>query len=117
MNLGLDLDGTITENPHLFSILSHSWPANVYIITYRNDLAKTKAELNEFGIFFNEVILVKSLSEKAKHIQELNISVYFDDQDEVLNTIPESVTVLKLRNGGNYSNGLWLYSNQTGRLV
>jgi hypothetical protein len=35
--------------------------------------------------------------------------------DECLINMPEDVTVFKIRNGGNFDNGKWLYSNITGR--
>ena len=47
-------------------------------------------------------MVVSSFAQKAAEIASRNISVYVDDQDEILMHIPESVTVLKIRNGGNY---------------
>jgi hypothetical protein len=46
-------------------------------------------------------------------------TAYGDDQDEVHKHVPETVTVLNLRSGGNYDAGArrWLYSTQTGRAV
>jgi hypothetical protein len=117
--LGLDLDGVIDENAHFFGVLSNVWPGDVYVITYRDDRDKAVADLARFGIKFKDVILVNSFAEKADVIARLDIDVYIDDQDEVLMHVPESVTVLKMRNGGNYDGDdrKWLYSKLTGRPV
>lgn len=117
--IGLDLDGTIDESPAFFRTLSKVWPGLVYVITYRNDQAKAEADVAQFGIQCDEVILVSSFQEKAEVIAEKGISVYVDDQDEILQHIPENVTVLKIRNGGNYSyeESKWLFSEETGRLI
>jgi hypothetical protein len=117
--LGLDLDGVIDENANFFSVLSSVWPGDIYVITYRDDREKTVADLAKHGIKYKDVILVNSFAEKADVIARLGITVYFDDQDEVLMHVPISVTVLKLRNGGNYdaAEKKWLYSRVTGRPV
>ena len=117
--IGLDLDGTIDEAPEFFRLLAQVWPGEVYVITYRSDRAKAEQDVAQYGIQCDEVILVSSLQEKAKVIAEKGISVYFDDQDEILLHIPENVTVLKIRNGGNYSyeERKWLYSQETGRMI
>lgn len=115
--LGLDLDGTIDENPLFFGILSRTWPGKVYVITYRSDHAKATKDLSDFGIHYDAIILVSSFAQKAVKIRELQIGVYFDDMDEVITHIPEGVTVVKVRNGGNYDAGKWLYSPATGREI
>lgn len=118
MNIGLDLDGTITENYHFFRELSNTWRSGkVYIITYRNSVNPVINILTSNMIRYDDIILAKSLNDKARIIKELNIKVYFDDQDECLYNIPEDVTVFKIRNEGNFSNQKWLYSRDTGRLV
>lgn len=117
--IAFDLDGTIDEAPDLFRILAECWPGRVYIITYRNDRAKAEQDVAKFGIKCDDVILVSNFAEKAKVIAERQISLYFDDQDEILMHIPESVTVLKIRNGGNFDFDAkkWLFSKHTGRIV
>ena len=37
MILGLDLDGTIDENPAFFCNLTTTWPGDVYVLTFRLD--------------------------------------------------------------------------------
>jgi len=117
--IGLDLDGCIDEAPEFFRKLSQCWPGEVYVITYRNDQAKAEQDVASFGIQCDEVILVSSFAEKAKVIAEKGISVYVDDQDEILMHIPVDVTVLKIRNGGNYDfeERKWLFSDETGRMI
>jgi hypothetical protein len=117
--LGLDLDGTIDEDTHFFSVLSQMWPGKVYVVTFRDDRAKAVAVLDRLGIRYDDVILVNSFAEKAEVIGRLGIDVYFDDQDEALLHVGEGVTVFKMRNGGNYDHQekKWLYSKITGRPV
>jgi len=119
ISLGLDLDGVIDEAANFFAVLTNVWPGDVFIITYRDDRDKSLADLESLGIKYTDVILVNSFAEKADVIARLGIDVYVDDQDEVLMHIPEGVTVLKLRNGGNYdaAQKKWLYSKITGRPV
>lgn len=89
------------------------------MITYRSDQAKAEQDVAKFGIDCDEVILVSRFAEKADVIAERGISVYFDDQDEMLLHIPEGVTVFKIRNGGNYDfeSKKWLFSKMTGRMI
>jgi len=117
--IAFDLDGTIDEAPDFFRVLSECWPGKVYVITYRNDQAKAEQDVANFGIRCDEVVLVSSFDQKAVVIAERGISVYFDDQDEILLHIPEGVAVLKIRNGGNYDFDArkWLFSDQTGRMI
>lgn len=116
--LGIDLDGTITENPLFFQVLSNNWPGNVVIITYRDDYNKAVKDLNGYFIKYDKLILSKNM-DKSEIIATENINVYFDDQDEMTMEIPKSTTVLKIRNGGNFDfdDKKWLYSNNTGKRI
>jgi uncharacterized HAD superfamily protein len=116
-SIGIDLDGTIDESPIFFHILTNLWPGKIYIITYRKDLFKIREVLENFKIKYDEIICVKGFEYKAVEIKRLGISIFFDDMDEVLLHIPEDVTVLKIRNGGNfdYSEKKWVYDKYTGR--
>lgn len=118
-SLGIDLDGTIDESPVFFSILSNFWPGKVYIITYRNDVDGIVEALKSFNIKFTDFVMVSSFEQKAKEIERLGISVFFDDMDECLKNVAPNVTVMKVRNEGNfdYDDKLWLYSNKTGKTV
>ena len=116
-SIGIDLDGTIDEAPEFFRLLTNLWPGRIYVITYRDDYARAAADVQRHGVKYDQIVLVDSFREKAARVAELGISVYFDDMDEMLMHIPEGVTVMKIRNGGNfdYTLGKWLYSKQTGR--
>lgn len=52
-------------------------------------------------------------------MREHGISVFFDDQDEVLQHMSRPVLAVKVRNGGNfdYDDRRWLYSSQTGKEI
>ncbi len=117
--IGIDLDGCIDEAPEWFRVLSRIWPGRVYVITFRSDAEKARRDVERFGVHCDEVILVSRFDAKAEVIVEKGISVYFDDQDEMLLHIPENVTVLKIRNGGNYDfeDRKWLFSETTGRTI
>jgi uncharacterized HAD superfamily protein len=119
MNIGIDLDGTITDAPEFFRALTSKWDGKVYIITYRDNKEIAENDVKKFGVKFDEVILVNSFKEKADVIREKNIKFFFDDMDEVIMHIPEDVMVFKVRNGGNFcsDSSKWLYSKNTGKLI
>lgn len=117
--VGIDLDGTIDENPLFFQIFTHSWPGKIIIVTMRDDREKAEADLKANYIRYDEVVLVDKPEQKAFVIRLHSISVYFDDQDEMLVGIDPEVLVLKVRNGGNfdYEDKKWFYSNETGKNI
>ncbi|MDB4490079.1 hypothetical protein N9045_01045 [bacterium] len=117
--LGIDIDGTIDENPHFFSVLSNTWPGRVVIITCRNDRSKAIKDLDNWGIYYDHLVLAKRLCDKPQLIKDNSVDIFIDDQDECLQDIPNSVTVMKIRNGGNYDTGSqkWFYSQYTGEKV
>ncbi len=119
INLGLDLDGLLDEANGFFQVLTKLWPGRVVIISYRADYAKAEADLNKLKVTYDQLCLVDSFDAKADVIAEQQISVYFDDQPEMLKTIPEGVHVMLYRNGGNFDfdERLWLFSKQTAKLI
>ncbi len=106
---------------HRISSATSHWSGRgrYYVITFRTDKAKAEADVASFGIKCDEVVLVSSFEQKAMEIAKRKIFVYFDDQDEILMYVPEGVTVLKVRNGGNYDfeSRKWLFSEQTGKMI
>lgn len=110
----LDLDGTITDYPEFFSIFSKTWPFKVYVVTYREDKIRAELDAKRFGIEYDDLICVKKLDGKAAEVKRLGAKVIFDDMDECLYNIPDDILVLKVRNGGNFEDGKWLYSADTG---
>lgn len=119
--IGFDLDGTIDQDPAFFAMLDKLWPGKTYVITYRVGLKEAIEDTRKFGVHKAEVILAKTMENKADIIAEKGIKIYFDDMDEVIVHIPEDVTVFKVRNDGNFGfkSGMedykkWVYSNFTG---
>ena len=117
--IGIDLDGCIDEAPEWFQALSLVWPGPVYVITFRKDQQKAEHDVARLGVRCDEVILVDRFDAKAAVINERGVRVYFDDQDEMLFNVADDVTVLKLRNGGNFDfeTRQWLFSQATGRMI
>lgn len=117
--LGIDLDGCVDESPTFFNILSHVWPGDVIVITFRSDRDKAVADLEKHGIRFTDVVLVSSFEAKAEVIAERGISFYIDDQPEMLKNVSANVGVMLFRNEGNFDFGdrKWMLSEKTGKFI
>jgi hypothetical protein len=117
--LGIDLDGCVDEAPAFFNILSHVWPGDVIVVTFRTDRENAVADLEKHGIRFTDVVLVNSFEAKAEVIVERGISFYVDDQPEALKNVPPNVGVMLVRNGGNFDFGdrKWMFSDRTGKII
>jgi uncharacterized HAD superfamily protein len=114
--LGIDVDGCIDESPMFFSVLTQSWAGKVFIVSMRSNIFDLEILLKDKNIRYDEIFLVKKMQEKAEVIKENGISVFIDDQPEVLKHIPDTVSVMLFRNGGNFHYGekKWMFSNDTG---
>jgi hypothetical protein len=124
MRIGLDLDGLLDERPGFFAFLTAALRAGghfVAILTYRDPDSRpgTEATLAGWGIVDDEVHFARSLADKGRLCRELNIEVYFDDQDECLADIDERTTVFKIRNEGNFDfdEKRWLSTAKLTRLL
>ena len=110
INLGLDIDNTITEQPEFFRFLSkcvREHGGKVYIVSSRtNDkevLEGTKEDLEELGIVWDEIYLLPKMDvakkncphgelndsqkynwQKVGYCKEMGIDVFFDDDDQVI---------------------------------
>ncbi len=73
--LGIDLDGCVDESS-FFNILTHSWPGDVIVITFRRDREKAIADLKKHGIRYTDVVLVSSFDAKAEVIRERGVSFF-----------------------------------------
>ena len=95
------------------------WAGKVYVITYRSDYEKAKRDVESYGIKYEEIILVDKIDGKAEVIADKGISVYFDDQPEMLKNMPKNVQVMLVRNEGNFDfdDKKWTLSNFTGKLI
>jgi uncharacterized HAD superfamily protein len=107
MRVGLDLDGLLDEQPQFFSFLSAALRDRghyVAVLTYRDPATRprTEAFLAELGVHYDELHFARSLQDKGRLCRELDIDIYFDDQDECLQDVGERTAVFKIRNGGNF---------------
>jgi hypothetical protein len=95
------------------------WPGKVYVITYRSDYETAKADVESYGVKYEEIILVETVDGKAEVIADKGISIYFDDQPEMSKNIPKDVQVMLVRNEGNFDfdDKKWTLSNFTGKLI
>jgi hypothetical protein len=101
MNVALDIDDTITRHPEFFAFLSKALKDaghKVFVISYRADYEFTKAELAEYGVVYDDLILAGNMDLglqgfykwKAGMCRELKIDVFFEDMPEVANIVDES---------------------------
>ncbi len=104
MKVGLDIDGTILENPEFFAALSQSETLEIAIITGRDiiDHDETVKELDELGIKYDDIHYAEDWEDKGRLCKELGIQIMFDDQDEYIEHISPDILVMKPRNGGNW---------------
>ena len=123
MNIAIDLDNTITasrDSIEFFRIITHLLiPENdIIIISNRDksDWENTEQELDVLGIRYNRLVLTAN---KAGYILKNGINILFEDTDEYFLEIPESVTVFKIREDGNFSfpAGKWIGSKKTTILI
>ncbi len=110
MNIALDIDGTITQQPELFAVLSRAVRAaggRIYIITSRADTSDvrtlTQQELKNYGIDYDDLLIIpdadrdrfpcphdeldwyqKYLWQKVYLCLEHNITIVFDDEGKVV---------------------------------
>jgi hypothetical protein len=110
INLGLDIDGTITRAPEFFSLLSRSTRrqrGKVHVVSSRSDepdvRAATLIELAEYGIELDALYLLpdkniaqttcphaaldwyqKFIWQKVDYSLKHDIHVFFDDEEKVL---------------------------------
>ena len=123
MKIAIDLDHTITADRNsieFFRIITHLLiPENDIIIISDRDEADremTEQELSVLGIRYNRLVLTAN---KAGYVLKNGINILFEDTDEYFLEIPESVTVFKIREEGNFSfsAGKWIGSKKTVKLI
>ena len=107
MKVARDIDGTISEHPKFFAMLSAALRAaghHVIVLTFRDPArnATTREHLAAWGVVFDELVIVPSLEAKGEVCGTMGVDLFFDDQDECIVDVPESVVVCKVRNGGNF---------------
>ncbi len=124
MKVALDIDGTISERPEFFALLSSALRAaghSVLVLTYRDPDRReaTERQLASWSIEFDELVIATSLEGKGEVCGSLGVDLFFDDQDECIVGVPENVLVCKVRNGGNFNfNGRrWLSTARLTELI
>jgi len=124
MKVALDIDGTISEHPEFFAMLSAALRAaghRVLVITFRDPARNeaTRGHLADWGIVYDELVIAPSLRSKGELCAQHEVDLFFDDQDECITEVPESVVVCKVRNGGNfdYEDGRWVSTSKLTRLI
>jgi hypothetical protein len=124
MKVALDIDGTISEHPEFFAVLSAALRAaghQVLVLTYRDPARAdaTRASLAAWGVQFDELVIAPSLEAKGALCGALGVDLFFDDQDECIVAVPEGVLVCKVRNGGNFdfARQRWLGTSRLTELI
>ena len=105
--IGIDLDGTISEYPEFFKLLSRAMAragCKIYVVTDRMPGTETAVahELERYDITYH---VIKITAQKAKYILREGISILFDDVDEYFLDLPEEVAVFKIRQKYNFDFG------------
>jgi len=124
MNVGIDIDATITEIPWLFSIISKGLRKaghRVFIVSYRSidDLRCTKSDLRNFDIDYDELCLSdddgESIGEfKSRIAREKKLDVFFDDLPEALIDMPEYTKTIWICDRSFYDLELYMRLNDGG---
>lgn len=100
MNIGVDLDDTISELPEFFAIVSQALRRHghkVYIVSYRSAASfdESRREVAAWGIehdgLFHPVDGERIGAFKSRIASELDLDVFFDDMPEALAEMPPKV--------------------------
>ena len=107
MKVALDIDGTISEHPEFFAVLSAALRGaghQVIVLTYRDPerAEATRRQLADWGVVFDELVIAPALEAKGELCAAHGVDLFFDDQDECIVGVPAGVLVCKVRNGGNF---------------
>jgi uncharacterized HAD superfamily protein len=122
LKIGIDIDFTITASPEseaFFALITNVLKdkAEIHIITNRPPTEKGRSEtiqeLSQLNIHYDYLEIT---ADKAEYILSKGISVYFDDTDEYFLSLPQNVTVFKIREVGNFdfTKHKWVYGDKTG---
>jgi len=123
MKIAIDIDNTITASKNsveFFRMLTTLLISKHQIIIISNreesDRETTEEELDVLGIRYNKLILT---ADKAEYILKHGVEFLFEDTDEIFLTLPDSVTVFKIREEGNFcfSEHKWIGSAKTVKMM
>lgn len=107
MNIGVDIDHTITEAPELFSAMLNGFLASghkVFIITYRSNLDRlmTEKELESYNVKYTKLIMTPEDPPlppgpwKCKIARQIDLDIMIDDAPEVIRDMPKKVKTIWL---------------------
>ncbi len=115
MRVALDFDGTITEHPEFFRVLSAALQAQgheIIILTYRHPALRSvmAEQLTAWGISFTRFQFAHSQQDKSVWCEVLGIDVFFEDSDECIFPVGARTLVFKVRNARNFDfdRGTWI---------
>lgn len=123
IKIGIDLDNCITADKNsraFFRILTHllNPEYRIQIITNRDAASwkETSEELKELGIQYYKIVFT---ADKASYVLKHKINIYFDDTDEYFLELPETVTVFKIRESGNFDfkTHKWVMSSRNAEMI
>jgi pimeloyl-ACP methyl ester carboxylesterase len=99
MHIALDIDGTITEAPAFFSLLTRALrDARITVVSFRQDEAEASRLLAELGIRYDALVLINDPALgnrddeswevwKAGLVARLGVDVFFEDMPEVVRLV------------------------------
>lgn len=106
MKIAIDIDNTITASKNsveFFRMLTTLCISKHQIIIISNrdeaDRETTEEDLDVLGIRYNKLILT---ADKAEYILKHGVEFVFEDTDEYFLELPETITVFKIREEGNF---------------
>jgi uncharacterized HAD superfamily protein len=123
MKIAIDIDNTITatrSSVEFFRMLTALFISKHQIIVIsnrdENDRDVTEEELDVLGIRYNKLILT---ADKAEYILKHGVEFLFEDTDEIFLTLPNTVTVFKIREEGNFcfTDHKWIGSAKTVKMM
>ena len=123
MKIAIDLDNTITaskQSIEFFSIMTNLLIPDhrISILTNRepNTEQEIADELHVLGIDYSEIVIT---GKKAEYIREHGITIFFENEDEYFLELGEEITVLKIREDGNFSfaEKKWITSRRNSILI
>jgi len=104
MKIAVDLDGTISEYPQFFKLITKAMSqagCRIYVVTDRPSGTEEQVseQLQGYGITYD---VIEITGRKDKFILKEGITVLFDDTDEYFLDLPAEVAVFKIRQKYNF---------------
>lgn len=105
VHIALDIDGTITEAPAFFSLLTRVTYARITVVSFRDDAREARRLLAELAIRYDDLLLINDPERgnlehgpweqwKADAVAQLGVDVFFEDMPEVVNLVRPPTKVL-----------------------